>query len=198
MRVGIAVLCLVVACGGESSSSECGDGETRACYQGSVSTRGVGACTDGIEVCSAGRWTGVCQGDVTPFIEKCNGADDDCNGEVDDVEEAGEPCNGADGCVGARGCSNGVVACLSPGKNECGVCGGTAVSGLGGTCSNEVCSGSIVCATDGESTTCNAPQQNACELCGGPAITGLGDACVAATGCDGARICNATGTSTTC
>lgn len=198
MRVGIAYVFVVAACGGGESSGDCSDGEERPCYQGTADTREVGACHDGIERCSAGRWTGSCLGDVTPFVERCNGADDDCNGTVDDVETAGEPCNGADGCVGMRGCSNGVVACLSPGKNECGVCGGDAVSGLGTTCANEVCTGALVCSSDGESAICNAPQQNACELCGGPVISGLGDACVASSGCDGARVCNASGTSTTC
>ncbi len=197
MRLVIAVV-LVAACGDGSSGGECASGDTRACYQGPADTRGVGACTDGIETCVRGVWSGTCVGDVTPFVEHCNAADDDCNGVVDDAETAGDACTSSDGCTGAKACTDGAIACVSPGKNECGVCGGPAVSGLGGDCSNDVCSGIMVCAADGASAVCNAPGQNACELCGGPAITGLGDACVAASGCDGARVCNAAGTATTC
>ena len=199
MRVGIAWLLCVVACGGgDSGGGKCKDGETRPCYQGPSDTRGVGACHDGMEVCVDGVFSNACLDDVTPFVEKCNGADDDCNGTVDDVEGTGEACLGADGCTGSRSCSNGVVACVSPGKNECGLCAGPSVSGLGSTCSNAVCSGVLVCSQDDTAAVCNAPQQNACELCGGPMITGLGDACVATSGCDGALVCNTSGNNTTC
>jgi hypothetical protein len=200
MRVCIALVWLVVVgCGGGSDGGgECADGETRACYRGPADTRGVGVCTDGVESCHGGRWSNVCLGDVTPFVEKCNAADDDCNGIVDDAETTGTECTSPDGCTGMRACSNGAVACISPGKNECGLCGGAAVSNLGATCSNDVCGGTLVCSGDNTSAVCNAPQENACELCGGPAIAGLGDPCVAASGCDGALVCNTSGNNTAC
>jgi hypothetical protein len=197
MRAVIFVL--LVACGGGGTSEgECSDGETRACYQGPSDTRGVGACSDGVETCAAGRWSGVCTGDVTPFVERCNGVDDDCNGTPDDAETTGEGCTGPDGCAGVKACSGEGIACVSPGKNECGLCDGPSVSGIGDACSNNVCSGVMVCSPDDTSAVCNAPQQNACELCGGPAITGLGDPCTHASGCAGALVCNAGGTNTTC
>ena len=197
MRVVVA-LALLFGCGGSTDSSECRDGEERACYQGPADTRGIGVCTDGIELCANGGWSGTCVGDVTPFVERCNGSDDDCNGTVDDAETTGDACTSSDGCPGTKACLGTAVTCLSPGKNECGACGGPTIPNLGMECSNAVCTGVFVCGADDASAVCNAPQQNACEQCGGPVITNLNDPCTGVGGCAGARICNASGTGTVC
>jgi hypothetical protein len=60
---------------------------SRAYYNGSMVTRSVGRCQDGVQTCgvnaAAGVW-GVTTTDVEPTTETCNGIDDDCNGLVDD------------------------------------------------------------------------------------------------------------------
>lgn len=65
---------------------ECVSGETRSCYTGRDNTRGKGICELGTEECKNGRWSGVCEGEVTPKSEeKCgDDKDNDCNGFVDE------------------------------------------------------------------------------------------------------------------
>jgi len=70
---------------------------TRACYTGPRDTLSIGICAAGQQVCVEGRWGGdntdgdwtldICEGEVVPNEEVCNGADDDCDGEVDHGEE---------------------------------------------------------------------------------------------------------------
>jgi hypothetical protein len=68
----------------------------RSCYTGPPETLNVGICVPGVQVCIEGQWGGsdgntwvadVCEGEVIPQDEVCNGADDDCDGEVDYGEE---------------------------------------------------------------------------------------------------------------
>jgi len=65
---------------------ECVSGETRRCYTGRDNTRGKGICELGTEQCENGRWSGVCNGEVTPKSEESCGddKDNDCNGFVDE------------------------------------------------------------------------------------------------------------------
>ncbi|NUQ77291.1 MAG: hypothetical protein HUU21_27465, partial [Polyangiaceae bacterium] len=61
----------------------CIDGMTQACYTGPAGTQGVGVCQAGSQTCANGQW-GACMGDVTPSGEKCDGADNDCDGNTDE------------------------------------------------------------------------------------------------------------------
>jgi hypothetical protein len=189
---------MLVSCGGAGPSGDCIEGETRECYQGPPGTQGVGICVPGVETCSNGTFTGSCVGDVTPFVEHCDGRDEDCSGEVDDVEGSGGACAGPDGCEGAMACAGEGVACVAPTQNECGVCGGPPVPGVGAGCSDGVCDGFEVCNLAGDATECNAPAANACGVCGGPVVTGVGEACSSADGCTGTNACNAQGTAAPC
>ena len=69
---------------------------TQACYTGPPDTLGVGVCSPGQVYCSLGSWgsdregvfiPGFCDGEVTPSQEVCDGADNDCDGEIDFGEE---------------------------------------------------------------------------------------------------------------
>jgi hypothetical protein len=62
----------------------CTPGTARACFPGTPSRRGVGSCADGTMVCGADRVYGACTGGAFPIDEICNGADDDCDGTIDD------------------------------------------------------------------------------------------------------------------
>lgn len=70
---------------------DCSPGETRPCYTGPAGTRGVGACSDGQELCTtAGAWSGSCLEDVTPVAETCgDDIDADCDGGRDTLFEDG-------------------------------------------------------------------------------------------------------------
>jgi hypothetical protein len=86
------------------------DGVSRACYTGAGATRGVGACRDGAQVCTAGGW-GACAGEKLPEAESCNGADDDCDGATDLIDRA---CYSGDPATRAVGeCADGVQRCTA-------------------------------------------------------------------------------------
>lgn len=62
------------------------------CYTGAPETLGVGVCSPGNVICSFGSWgniregnfiPGLCIGETVPSREICDGADNDCDGEVD-------------------------------------------------------------------------------------------------------------------
>lgn len=69
-----------------SSPQECEAGDTRPCYTGLYGTQDQGVCTVGEETCSNGRWSGSCDGEVTPEAEDVcgDGKDNDCDGGVDE------------------------------------------------------------------------------------------------------------------
>jgi hypothetical protein len=70
--------------------SACAPSEERPCYTGPTGTQNIGPCLAGVQVCLAdGSGFGPCGGERVPSQETCNGADDDCNGAIDDGAECG-------------------------------------------------------------------------------------------------------------
>ncbi|MDQ3034756.1 MAG: MopE-related protein [Myxococcota bacterium] len=94
----------------------CIPGEEQSCFLGRLAQRGVGACTDGMQVCADGLEFGIwgpCEGGVAPGEEVCDtgASDEDCNGA------ANEGCE-CDPAAGPVACGGDVGAC-SPGSQEC-------------------------------------------------------------------------------
>lgn len=200
MRV-LLVVVVLAACGDGKNqpAADCTDGEMRECYGGPPGSENVGPCKTGLEICSGGRWPGICIGDVVPRVELCNEFDDNCNGIVDDVATTGDPCTGTNGCEGTRMCDDsGRVRCIAPSKNECEVCGGAEVADLGDDCEANGCVGALVCTADGQGSECAAPTQNECGTCGGPPVTALNTECMSGDGCTGMMVCNIDGTAAVC
>jgi cysteine-rich repeat protein len=80
---------------------------TRSCYTGPSGTSGVGTCRPGTQTCTAGSWGSTCPGQTVPRAERCDSADDDCNGTVDNGFTVGVTCT-----VGMGFCSRtGVFVC---------------------------------------------------------------------------------------
>jgi len=124
------------------SAASCKDKETRSCYTGSSTTKGVGACKAGTETCVAGKWSGTCTGEVLPAAETCNSKDDDCDGSTDEGGVCGNCTPGATmacytGATKTKGvgiCKGGTRFCLI--GNTWGACTGE-VTPTAETCNNK-------------------------------------------------------------
>ncbi len=92
----------------------CEPGQQRICYTGAPETQGLGACKAGIQICLGNQW-GLCQGEVAPLPETCDGQDNDCDGQVDNGSFGGNPCI----VPGVKGpCERGIDACVG-GQIQC-------------------------------------------------------------------------------
>jgi len=66
------------------SGESCNHGDIRTCPNGFD----TGLCKAGTQTCLGGKWS-ECKGAVDPVGEKCNGYDDDCDGQVDNGKVCG-------------------------------------------------------------------------------------------------------------
>ena len=90
------------------------EGEKRACYSGSPSTRNVGICKDGEQTCLDGKWT-ECKGEVLPTSEVCSdNLDNDCDGTKDEKEGSIVVYKDLDGDGFGGGISETVSDCTVP------------------------------------------------------------------------------------
>lgn len=77
------------------ATGSCQEGMRKSCYTGPPQTQGVGRCKAGVQLCKNKVWQ-PCLGLVLPKSkEECNGIDDDCNGQVDEIfSQKGKSCKG--------------------------------------------------------------------------------------------------------
>lgn len=88
--------------------------DREGCYDGPyVDGRIVGRCRTGVELCDEDGFLTECMGQQLPRDETCNGVDDDCNGEVDDI--VADACDS--GLPGA--CMAGTLTCIPGGGERC-------------------------------------------------------------------------------
>ena len=113
---GCEYACNLDPSGGESCNArddDC-DGAADEGDPGGGATCGSdeGACVAGTTRCDRGRV--ICEGEIVPTAERCNGADDDCDGTIDEGNpESGRVCGTSTGLceVGREVCSGGVLVC---------------------------------------------------------------------------------------
>lgn len=139
----VAVQCVMAHCAADPSDYECigqfcqnewesafgplpiecvGD-EWRECGSS------VGQCTSGIESCTGGYWSGLCEGSIGSVPEVCDdGLDNDCNGYTDDCVEC--PPDQID-------CGEGYCVDLANNPSNCGACG--SACDQGDACVSGVC-----------------------------------------------------------
>jgi hypothetical protein len=144
---------------------------------GTACTAGQGACLrNGVRTCSPNGAAVICNATAgEPAAERCNGLDDNCDGQTDE---------GFDGLGTA--CSNGAGACLRNGVRVC------SANGAAVTC-NAVPAAPVP-------ETCNAIDDN-CNGQTDEGFDGLGTACSTGTGAclrNGVRVCSANGAAVTC
>ncbi len=83
-------------CNGEAEDGcACMAGLRQPCFNGPRDRRNIGTCADGVMQCGEFERWGNCQGARLPEAERCDGADNDCNGTADD---------GIAGCVTTLQC----------------------------------------------------------------------------------------------
>ncbi|MCB9532939.1 MAG: putative metal-binding motif-containing protein [Myxococcales bacterium] len=98
-------------CDGATDEDAEGAPLVEACYGGAPATRDVGICVAGARACVDGI-LGACEGQVLPLPESCDGADNDCDGAIDE----GSPGSGLVCDTGLQGaCATGISACTATG-----------------------------------------------------------------------------------
>jgi hypothetical protein len=160
----------------------CPPGAMRACWTGPAEARGVGLCRDGTQTCElgpggAGSAWGRCSGERLPSMELCNGADDNCDGMIDDgcacTPGTRRACySGPPETLGRGSCRAGMQECLagSPGAPAWGACSGEVVPGP------EVCWDGVDGDCDGvidDGCFCRRGETRPC-YAGPPATRGVG------------------------
>ena len=104
----------------------CNPDTTRLCYEDSTrrpgtGTPGVGICANGAQHCvshaAGGSDWSVCDGPVLPSPEVCDGLDNDCNGQVDELcpctVGSRRPCG-----IEAGACAPGMQTCVAAGTSS--------------------------------------------------------------------------------
>ena len=160
---------------------ECATGATRSCYTGRMGTAGVGLCRAGRQTCVAtsggGSTWGMCEGEVIPSADRCDGMDRDCDGNPNTgcacTIDAMEVCyTGPAGTQGVGICRPGTQTCIASSSGTgtvWSVCTGEQRPNPTEICTTSVddnCNGMV-----NEGCTTTPPCPNNQPLCGGRCCT---------------------------
>ena len=84
-------------CDGATDEDGGGAPLAQACYTGPVGTENVGPCVAGTQTCGGGAY-GACVGQITPQLEICDAADNDCDGSADEDFDTTTDLGNCGGC----------------------------------------------------------------------------------------------------
>jgi hypothetical protein len=87
----------------QGTTTGCRDGEKASCYPGPQGTQAKGICKAGTKQCKNGIF-GPCKGAQLPQSEACDGKDNNCDGQIDNLKP--QTCTSACG-PGVKRCTNG-------------------------------------------------------------------------------------------
>lgn len=119
----------------------CDDDGTQPCFP--FPEAGVGQCKAGVQLCVLGSW-GACEGAVGPSDEVCDGVDNNCDAEVDEVcvckeGEVGPCYPGPPGTQDVGICKSGTQTCVvENGEAKWGDCVGFVLPAPSDTCNDGV------------------------------------------------------------
>jgi hypothetical protein len=171
-------------CDGRVDQTAAGAPLTRPCFDGAPPAQpGDGLCRAGTQTCRGGAWSVQCDGEVGPATEVCDGADNDCDGQVDDVAggctcRPGERRDCYDGPPGTAG-----TGMCHAGRQQCGQDGRS-----WGACEGEVLPMDEVC--DGFDEDCDGRVDEEASDVGGPCQLNRGACSLGERACvDGVPLC---------
>ena len=131
-----------------------------SCINGATQPCGsdVGECQFGIQTCANGQW-GVCEGEVGPSTEVCDGIDNNCDAVVDENFDLFFDPNNCGSCGNA--CSVVQACMLGVCLNQLGE-----VCSVGSECVTGNCTDNVCCDTtcNGECQACNLDIQGTCQI----------------------------------
>jgi hypothetical protein len=200
-------------CGGGGTANVCGatgsfcnPGSTQSCYTGPAGTSGVGVCHGGTTICDqSGTAFGPCSGQVTPSAEVCDGLDNNCDGQVDNLapNACGTLPNGAAACINGAcmlsQCSFGFADCDGNPSNGCEVNTTSDIRNCG-ACNNACAvpaNGSASCTAGACAVICNSGftfNGTSCQ----PSTLAIGVACVSNSQCGSGSCVDGVCCSTAC